>query len=134
MLQAAPDAQIVARMRGVTRENGRDAAQALLASGTAYDVVLSVNDAAAFGVIAVLQEQNIPPEAVTVFSVNGESLAQQYVRRGLYMQATIVFDRQMLARSTMEAVIKMLGGGSLPRTILVTDSHVVTADDLTSTP
>ncbi len=134
MLQTAPDAQIVARVRGVTRENGRDAAQGLLASGTAYDVVLSVNDAAAFGVIAVLQEQNIPPEAVAVFSVNGESLARQYVRRGLYMQATIVFDRQLLARSTMEAVIKMLGGGSLPRTILVTDSYVITADDLTSTP
>ena len=90
--------------------------------------------AAAFGVISVLEEQGVPEDAVAIFSVNGESLARQYVRQGHYLRATIVFDRETLARATMEAVIKMLGGGTLPRTILVTESEVITADSQSTMP
>jgi len=128
MLAVSPEAEIVGRYRGVTRENGRDAALSLLNADNPFDVVLSVNDAAALGVISVLEERDYPPDSVAIFSVNGEALARQYVRRGEYMQATIAFDREQWARSTMQAVIKMLGGGTLPRTILVTSGELITRE------
>ena len=84
--------------------------------------------------VAVPISASSEEEAVAIFSVNGESLARQYVRQGHYLRATIVFDRETLARATMEAVIKMLGGGTLPRTILVTESEVITADSQSTMP
>lgn len=134
LLQVAPEAEIVARHAGVTREDGRAIALQMHDNDIAYDVVLAVTDAAAFGVISLLEEQDIAEEAVAIFSVNGESLARQYVRQGHYLRATIVFDRETLARATMQAVIKMLGGGTLPRTILVTESEVITADSQSTMP
>ncbi|MBK8033848.1 MAG: sugar ABC transporter substrate-binding protein [Chloroflexi bacterium] len=134
LLQVAPEAEIIARHAGITREDGRAIALHMHENDIAYDVVLAVTDAAAFGVISLLEEQGVAEEAVAIFSVNGESLARQYVRQGHYLRATIVFDRETLARATMEAVIKMLGGGTLPRTILVTESEVITADSQSTMP
>jgi len=125
LLTVAPNAEIVGYYRGVTRENGHDAATELMDAGDSFDVVLSVNDAAALGVISALSEHNVPPDAVAVFGVNAESLTRHYIHNREYMVASIGFDRDALARSTIEAVIKMLGGGTLPQTILIAPGALV---------
>lgn len=128
LLQVAPNAEITGHYDGITPENGRNVTEALLTAGEQIDVVLTVNDGAAFGVIEALEARDIPPESVSIFSINGESLARQYVRQNYYLRATLGLDREGLAQATIQSVIKMLGGGTLPRTILVASSEMITAE------
>lgn len=134
LLEAAPNVEIVGHYRATTRSEGRAVALTLLDAGTTFDVVLAVTDAAAMGVINELEAREYAPDSVAVFSINGESLARQYVRRGEFMRATVMFDRDSLARSTMQALIKMLGGGTLPRAIMIASSEVMRYPGALTTP
>ncbi len=129
----APDAKIVGRYLGATREFGKASIEKLLADGVQFNVIVSINDAGAYGAIDAMVAAGIDPKSVVVTSVDAEALAQQYIREGYFMRGSVQSSREESARALMDAVIQLLGGGSVPELWLVPPGSMITAEVLAQT-
>jgi ABC-type sugar transport system substrate-binding protein/tRNA A-37 threonylcarbamoyl transferase component Bud32 len=132
----APNAKIIGRYLGATREFGKVSVAKLLAEGVQFDVIVSINDAGSFGAIDAMVEAGIDPTSVIVTSVDAEALAQQYIREGYFMRGSVQSSREESAVALMDAAIQLLGGGNVPELWLVPPGAMITADvlALTATP
>lgn len=117
--ETAPNSHIVGYYPGFSVLNGEQSVRELLNSDTAFDVILSITDAGAFGAIEALEAANVPNDAVTIISINGEESAEQFVRAGRYLYATIPVDREAASRAAMNAMVRLLGGASIPEKIII---------------
>ncbi len=126
----APDAHIVGRYLGATRENGRASIEALLADGTAFNVIVSINDAGAFGAIDALSAAGVAPDAVMITSVDAELRAQQYIASGYYMRGSVQASRIETAQTLVNTLVKMLAGASVPERVIVPPGKMITRDTL----
>ncbi|MBE2269238.1 MAG: protein kinase [Anaerolinea sp.] len=133
MLEVAPAAQIVGVYEtNATREGGYETMSRVLDDGVAFDVILCISDATAYGVILALEEAGIPPGDVRIFSVNGESLAQQYIQDNHYLRASIEVPGSEIAQIAVNAVLKLLGDGALPQYIVLSHGQLLTRESLES--
>lgn len=132
----APNAKIIGRYLGATREFGRESVARLLADGVKFDVIVSINDAGAFGAVEAMQDAGIDPKSVIITSVDAEALAQQYIREGYFFRGSVQSSREQTANALVSAVIHVLGGASVPELWLVPPGEMITADilALTATP
>lgn len=130
VLEVAPDAEIVGERQGFTREWAYTSVKAALDDGLTFDVIVSMNDAGAFGAIDALQEAGIPPEDVAIVSVNGEPLAIEYMREGLYLRGTVDIDRFEGSEIAFGGIVRMLAGATLPETIAYASGELYTVDNL----
>ena len=130
---AAPEAVITGIYRGLTRENSQEVVFGLLAEGERFDIILCVNDAAAFGAIAALEAAGFAPDSIPIVSINAEALARQYIRNGRFIRASAAINREMLARAAVNAAVKMLGGGTLPRSAVVPPGELITSETIAET-
>lgn len=126
----APDANIVGRYLGGTPDLGRESVQTLLDDDTEFNVIVSINDAGAFGAIEALEAANIAPEAVMIVGVDAEPRAQEYIREGYYFRGSVEISRTQFSRAAAYAMIKLLSGSAIAETILVPPGEVVTAETL----
>jgi ribose transport system substrate-binding protein len=136
--QSAPNAHIIGRYMGATREYGLASVSDLLSQGVHFDVIASINDAGSFGAITAMEHAHIPPDKVALVSVDDEALAQQYIRQQYYMRGSVEVGREDLSRTAINAMVKLLAGATVPETYLVPPLGVVTRDQLeltaTATP
>jgi ABC-type sugar transport system substrate-binding protein len=132
VLEVAPEANIVARVRGGTQTFGHDSIETLLADGVEFDVIVSINDDGSIGAIAAMDEAGIPPEAVVVVSIDAEALAKQYIEQRYYMRGSVAIDRTTSSQAMAGAMVRMLGGGTLPAQISLPPGDVVTREILQS--
>ncbi len=126
--EIAPDAEIVGRYPGVTLDNGYDAIRSLLERGEAFDMILSVDDAASFGAIRALEEAEVPEGAVDIVSIGGEERAQQFIRDGHYLRGSVSVDREASSRIAVDAVVKLLAGASVPEFLSFPQGELMTRD------
>ncbi|MDL1901980.1 substrate-binding domain-containing protein [Anaerolineae bacterium CFX9] len=129
-LEVLPDAEIIGRYLGATRENGRASVQALLDEGVEFDVILSINDAGAFGAIEALSAAGVDPSSVIISSVDAEGLALQYIRTGNFMRASVEIGREQFSFTAINATVKLLAGSTVPETYLVPPGQAVTQEIL----
>lgn len=118
MQAEAPDAVVIGRYRGATQTFGRQAIENLLADDTPFDVILSINDAGAYGAVDALAAAGIPPDAVHIFSVDAEQLARQYIDDGYYMRASLTVGREAGSRAMVDTMVNLLGGGEIPENVI----------------
>ncbi|MBC6935450.1 MAG: hypothetical protein DWB42_06385 [Chloroflexi bacterium] len=130
LLEFAPDANIIGRFLGGTRENGRESVAKLLEEGVDFNVIVSINDAGAFGAVDALKAAGVPPDKVIITSVDGELLAQQYIAEGYYFRGTVQSSRIETARILVNAAVRLLAGGTLPEFIGVPPGKMITRDTL----
>jgi serine/threonine protein kinase/DNA-binding LacI/PurR family transcriptional regulator len=128
--EAAPDAHIVGRVPGGTRENGYASIRQLIAGGTDFNLILSINDAGSFGAIQALEEAGIEPSAVLISSVDAEVLAREYIAEDYFIRASIDVGREQFSRTAVNVAIKLLAGATLPEIFLVPPGEVITKDVL----
>lgn len=121
----APDVNIIGRYTGGTPENGKQAVERLLEQGVEFNVILSINDAGAFGAIEALNEAGIAPDQVFVFGVDAERLAQEYILNSYYMIASVEIDRELSARSSVDALINLVGGATIAEQVLTPPGSVI---------
>lgn len=131
ILSVAPQATIVDRVTGGTRENGASSLQTLLDAAIPFDVIASINDAGSIGAIGVLEKASVPFDAVAIFSMDAEELAVDYLKRGEYMQGTLEVGRTQTAESTVNAITRLLAGDTLPQVISIPLLNVLTRADVT---
>ncbi|MCZ7547346.1 MAG: hypothetical protein M5R40_29210 [Anaerolineae bacterium] len=96
-----------------------------------FDVILSINDAGAYGAINALEAAGIPPDAVVIVSVDAEAKARRLIRDGQYLRGSIeVVGPESGAGPSVHAAIKLMAGGTVPETILLPPGEVVTRETL----
>ncbi len=135
--EIAPGATIVGRYRGFTRDFARESVSKMLAQGIRPDIIISMNDAGSTGAIDALEAQDIGPEQVSIVSANGEALALDYIRRGLYLRATVDINRELGSRVAYGSAIRMLSGATMPSVFTVPPGKLITRETLltaTETP
>ena len=126
----APDAVIVAEGVGGLPELGRETIEDLLAEGVTFDVIVSINDAGAYGAVEALEEAGIAEDEVIIVSIDAEALAQQYIQERKYFRGSETVARQEFSRGFVNTVTRMLAGATLPETILVPPGEMITVDNL----
>jgi serine/threonine protein kinase/DNA-binding LacI/PurR family transcriptional regulator len=128
-LEIVPDAEIVGRYLGATQENGQQSIEQLLEDDVAFDVILSINDAGAFGAINALAEADVDPAAVTIGSVDAEALAREYIEEGYYMRASLDVGRAQFSQAAIDAMVGLLAGSTLPERVLAPPGDVIVRNE-----
>ncbi|MBZ0282567.1 MAG: protein kinase [Anaerolineae bacterium] len=128
--EIAPQATIVGRYLGATRENGKASVAKLIADGVDFNVIVSINDNGAFGAIEAMQEAGIDPSSVVITSVDAEALALQYIEDGFYMRGSVQSSRVETAVALINSAIKLLAGATVPEFVMVPPGPLVTKETL----
>ncbi|MFQ3568173.1 MAG: protein kinase [Aggregatilineales bacterium] len=126
----APALQIVGHGRAWTSERAQAVVSELLADGLRFDLIASVNDAAAVGAAQALREAGIPADAVAIVSANGEAPALDMIRRGEYLRGTIEVRLVDSARLAVSAVILQLAGAEVPEFLTYEPGELITRETL----
>jgi ABC-type sugar transport system substrate-binding protein len=116
-LAEAPDAQVLGRYLGATQDNGAASIEELLEDDTNFNMILSINDAGAYGAIDELERARIDPEAVHIFSVDAEQIARNYIDDGYYMRGSLTIGREAGSVAMLNAAVSLLGGEDIPQNI-----------------
>lgn len=130
--ETAPNVTIIGRYKGGTQDFGKQSVSRLLEQGITFDVILSINDAGAFGAIAALEEAGYRGDEVMIFSVDAEKLAQQYMLEGYFFRASVELGRTESAQAAVDAMVKLLAGAVIPENILTAPGKLLTREVLLS--
>jgi len=126
VLEIAPEAHVVGRFLGATRENGYESVSQLIADGVPFDVIVSINDAGALGAIRALEAAGIGPDEVIISSIDGEQLALEYIRNCYYMRGSLYVGRRETGQYLVNIMVRLLGGGTVPEIILRPKGEMIT--------
>jgi len=130
LLEFAPDAHIIGRYLGATREFAEKSVTELLNQGVEFDTILSINDAGSFGAIAALEKAGISPDSVLITSVDAEVQAREYIREGRYIRGSVDPGRAEISKTVIDIVIQLLSGGTVPERIFAPPGDVITKEVL----
>lgn len=140
LLEFAPDATVIGRYTGATRELGKESVAKLLADGVKFNFILSINDAGSIGAIDAMVEAGIEPDEVTIVSIDAEPLAQEYISQDYFIRGSVGSSNLQLAEAMVNATVKLLAGEMIAESIIVPPKEIVTKETLqqgvavTSTP
>jgi ABC-type sugar transport system substrate-binding protein len=117
--QTAPDAKIVGRYLGGTPENGLASLENALQAQPDIDVVVSINDAGAFGAIKALEAAGKDPQTTIVVGIDADAQAKDLIKQGKFYRGTVDTSPSMTGEMVVNAAIKLLAGGSAPKNVRV---------------
>jgi serine/threonine protein kinase/DNA-binding LacI/PurR family transcriptional regulator len=130
VLEYAPNAKIVGRFKGATPDFAKESVGKLIKDGVKFDVIVSINDAGSFGAISAMEAAGFDPKAVIITSVDGEALAQQYIRRDYYIRGSVQSARKESSEALVNSMVKLLAGATLPEFVLVPPGPMLTKASL----
>lgn len=128
--ERAPDAEIVARVRGATQAFARESIMQLIDEGVEFDVIVSINDAGSFGAIEALEEAGFTPDSVIITSVDAEPLALRYIREGHFMRGSLEVGRREFAEAAVDVLVKLLAGSTVPESVIIPNGEIITRAQL----
>ncbi len=118
----APNVNILGRYLGGLPENGEKSMNQALKEHPEVDIILSINDAGAFGAVKTLKAVGKKPTDVIIFSVDAEQEARRMIGAGEFFRGSFDTDPQGTANLMIQAIVKMLAGGIVFRQRLVVTS------------
>ncbi|MCC6973981.1 MAG: substrate-binding domain-containing protein [Anaerolineae bacterium] len=138
-LANAPESAILGRYLGGLFEEGEKSLIKALEEHPDLNVIMSINDAGAFGAIKTLRAAGKGPEDVIIVSVDAESEARRMVAAGEYLRGTLDNDPVGTAQLAVDGAVKMLSGAVTPRQLLlpglmITKENVELSGTVTPTP
>ncbi len=132
VLSNAPNANIIERYLGATRENGYQSVKTLIEAGTKFDMIVSINDAGSYGAIDALVEADISPDEVLIFSIDAERQATDYIHDDYFIRGSLSVGRQESALASVNVITQLLAGEAVPETIIILSGEMVTKATLES--
>ncbi len=117
--QKAPDAKIVGRYLGGTPENGLTSLENALQAHPNIDVVVSINDAGAFGAIKALEAAGKDPQTTIVVGIDADAQAKDLIKQGKFYRGTVDTSPALTGEMVVNAAIKLLAGSSAPKNVRV---------------
>jgi ABC-type sugar transport system substrate-binding protein len=93
-------------------------------------VIVSINDAGAFGAIEAMEAAGMTPDDVFISSVDAEALAQQYIQDGYFIRGSVQSSRVENANALLNSAVKLLAGETMPQFVQVPPGPMVTKETL----
>lgn len=115
----APDATIVGRFLGGTPDNGLKSMEDALQKTSDINVVVSINDAGAYGAVKALEGAGKKPGDVIVVGIDAEKQAKENILNGYFFRGTVDTSPAITGVMTAEAAVKILAGSKFPQSIAV---------------
>jgi ribose transport system substrate-binding protein len=129
-LQArAPQARIAGRFLGGTQEKALNSMESALQASPDLNVVVSINDAGAYGAYAALSAAGKDPAHTAVIGIDAEKRALELIKEGGLYRATVDTQPARTGELAAAAAVKVLAGAVIPTRIKV-PIKVVTKKDL----
>jgi ribose transport system substrate-binding protein len=115
----AAGATVVGRYQGGTTDNGLASMQAALKGHPDIDVVVSINDAGAYGALSALQTAGKDSKRTIVVGIDGETRAKELIRKGDFYRGSVDTSPSMIGRLVIDAAVKLLASATVPRSVRV---------------
>lgn len=119
LLATSPKATIVGNYKGGTTEFGLEAMTLALQEYPNVNVIVSINDAGAYGAYQALTAAGRTAEDTIIVGIDGEELAREYIAQGTMYRGTVDTAPDITGAMAMDAVIKLLAGSAFPQNIRV---------------
>ncbi len=132
LLEFAPDAHIIGRYLGGTSEFAEESVRTLIEQAVHFDVILSINDAGAYGAINALTDADFSPDSVVITGVDAEVLARRYIEDGHFMRASVGVGQEEIPQVALNIAVKLMAGATLPQVIYTPPGELITAPEGTS--
>ncbi|MBN1286064.1 MAG: sugar ABC transporter substrate-binding protein [Anaerolineae bacterium] len=129
LLENAPNATIVGRFLGGTPDNGLTSMENALQAFPGVNVVVSINDAGAYGALQALEAAGKAPGDVIVVGIDAEDQALQYLDEGYFFRGTVSTAPASNGALAADAVVKLLAGADAPANVRV-PIELITAETL----
>jgi len=129
LLEAAPDAVIVGNYLGGTTENGLTSMESALQEHPEINVVVSINDAGAYGAMQALEAAGKSAADTIIVGIDAETQARELIGQGTMYRGTVDTAPTRYGEMAANAAVKLLAGGTLPQNVAVPVA-LVTADDI----
>jgi ribose transport system substrate-binding protein len=123
----APDATIVGNYLGGTTEFGLASMETALQEHPEINVVVSINDAGAYGAQQALEAAGKTAEDTIVVGIDAEPQAIEYINAGTMYRGTVDTAPAETGRMSINAAIKLLAGSTLPQNVRV-PVNLITAE------
>src|SRR5262249_16924845 len=119
LLAKAPGAKIVGRFEGGLAENGEKSMADALKKYPDINVIMSINDAGAYGAIKALENAGKKPNEVKIISVDAENEARRMINQGYFFVASVDSGAVEVGQWAVDAVVKLLAESPVPRQIML---------------
>jgi ribose transport system substrate-binding protein len=129
LLAEAPDATIVGRFLGGTTEFGLASMESALQANPDINVVVSINDAGAYGAMQALETAGYGPDDAIIVGIDAEEQALTYIAEGGMYRGTVDTAPARTGEMVADAAVKLLAGATFPQNIAV-PVNLVTADNV----
>src|SRR5258708_30063500 len=129
LMTQAPNVTIVGNYQGGLTPDGEKSMTQAIKDHPDINVIMSINDAGAYGAIKALQSAGKTPDQVKIVSVDAEPVARNYIRQGQWFVASVDSGAVSSGVFSVDAVVKLLAGAPIARTIALPGA-VVTKDSL----
>lgn len=123
----APNAMIVGNYLGGTTENGLSSMESALVEHPEINVVVSINDAGAYGAMQALE--NVGTTGAIIVGIDAEEQARNLIAEDGMYRGTIDTSPARTGEMTINAAIRLLAGADIPQNIRVPVT-LITAETL----
>jgi len=127
--ELAPNAKISGRYLGATQENGLKSMENALQAHPEINVVVSINDAGAYGALLAMEQAKKDPGKTIIVGIDAEKKALEYIRQGGMFRGTVDTQPAKTGEMAANGTVKILAGSTIPRDIKV-PVRVITKQDL----
>jgi ribose transport system substrate-binding protein len=117
--QKAPGVKIVGHYLGGTTENGLKSLENALQAHPEIDVVVSINDAGAYGAIKALEAAGKDPQKTIVVGIDAEAQAKDLIKQGKFFRGTVDTSPAQTGDMVLQAAVKLLAGSTVPKNVRV---------------
>lgn len=117
LLAGAPNATVIGNFTGGLPDEGVKSMATAIAKFPKIDVIMSINDAGAFGAIKSLRAAGIDPKSIAIISVDAEPDARSMIKTNEFFLASFDNDPASTGTLSIDAAVKMLAGGNVPKLI-----------------
>jgi ABC-type sugar transport system substrate-binding protein len=115
----APQARVVGRYLGGTTENGLKSMITALEQHPDIDVVVSINDAGAYGALTALQAASKDPATTIIVGIDAEAKAKDLIKAGNYYRGTVDTSPTQTGEIVLNAAVKLLASASVPQNVRI---------------
>lgn len=117
--ERSPNVTIVGRFIGGTTENGLKSMESALQSHPGIDVVVSINDAGAYGAMNALEAAGKDPAGTFIVGIDAEAQARELIQKGVYFYGTVDTSPAVTGVMVINAAMKILASATVPKNIIV---------------
>lgn len=132
LLEKAPNVKVVGRWQGGLPDDGERSMTDALAQYPEINVIMSINDAGAYGAVKALRKAGKQPGDVVIVSVDAETEARRMIASGEFFRASVDSGAVASGELAVDAAVKLLADAPVPRQIFL-PGKVVTREDLAAT-